>query len=467
MNNALLDIKSRDTERLAIKDSYGTSVRYGDLVKLSEQISSATRKRSVTAVLTSNDAGAAAWVIALIMSGNVPLILSANTEPGLLQKLLDTYRPQYICSKTNCGCEKGEPTLHCHGYNLLATGETPYEVHRDLSHLLPTSGSTGSPKLVRHKYENIEASALNISTFFRLTEDDRALMVLPLHYTMGLSIVFSHLKAGATVLITDRSITEPEFWKFLKEEEATSFTGVPFSYEILDRLRFTRMRLPHLTLLTQGGGKMPEALNLKFAEYCIANGKRWVATYGMSEGTARMAWLPEEYSLAKAGSIGIAVPNGRLSLRNEEGIEIEESPAMGELCYEGGNVTMGYALSITDLEKGDERNGFLATGDIARRDADGFYYIVGRKGRFLKLYGNRVGLDDCENILRNALNGEIACTGTDNCLISYVTEEKEVEKTKHILMESLHLPANCIEVRYIASIPKSEAGKVLYSQLNI
>ena len=122
---------------------------------------------------------------------------------------------------------------------LLCTGMEPCRVHDDLSHLLPTSGSTGSPKLVRHKYENIEAAALNISTFFGLTSSDRPLLVLPLYYTMGLSVVFSHLYVGATILITHQSMTDKAFWSFMKEQRATSFTGVPYSFEILNLMRFS------------------------------------------------------------------------------------------------------------------------------------------------------------------------------------------------------------------------------------
>lgn len=455
----LLDLGKQSPEKVAAIDSYGNRLTYGEMLKLSSRIHSEVGSRCLFFILTKNDVGGIAWVMATILSGNVPLILSANTEPQLLQNLIDTYRPQYICEPSgNADCE--------YGYSMATTGEDKCDLHPELSHLLPTSGSTGSPKLVRHKYGNIEAAGLNISTFFRLTENDRPLMVLPLHYTMGLSMVFSHLKVGATILITDKNMTDPAFWKFLKEERATSFTGVPFSYEILDKMRFTRMKLPDLTLLTQGGGKMPAELNLKFAEYCRDNGKRWVATYGQSEGTARMAWLPEEYAISKMGSIGIAVPNGRLSLRDVDGKEITESPATGEMCYEGKNVTMGYARCREDLALGDERHGFLPTGDIAYRDADGFYFIKGRMKRFLKIFGNRIGLDECDQIVKGAVSCECACTGNDSLLIVYLTDANESEKAKAALVEAVHLPANVIEVRFIEALPKNETGKILFSKLN-
>lgn len=456
----LLGLDKQNPEAMIAKDSYGNCLTYGGIIELANQIEHNVNPRSLFFILTRNDVGGIAWVMATILSGNVPLILSANTDPQLLRNLIDTYQAQYICRPS-------ESHENLYGYSLTDTGTGKCEMHPELSHLLPTSGSTGSPKLVRHNYDNIEATALNISTFFELSPEDRPLMVLPLHYTMGLSMVFSHLKVGATILITDLSMTDPRFWKFMKEERATSFTGVPFSYEILDKMRFTRMNLPDLTLLTQGGGKMPPELNLKFAEYCRENGKKWIATYGQSEGTARMAWLPPEYAISKMGSIGIAVPNGKLSLRNSDGEEIMESPATGEMCYEGKNVTMGYARCREDLVLGDEWHGFLPTGDIAYRDEDGFYFILGRIGRFLKIFGNRIGLDECEQIVRAAVSCECACTGNDNRLIVYITLQADADKAKTALTDATHLPANVIEIRVIETLPKNEAGKILYAKLKM
>lgn len=461
----LLGLDKINPDSIAAKDTYGRILTYGQIITLAEAIEHSVAPRSLFFILTKNDIGGIAWVMATILSGNVPLILSSHTEASLLTNLTETYLPQYICAPTEEN-RQGEEIGNLFGYRVTDTGTPPVRMFNELSHLLPTSGSTGSPKLVRHKYDNIEAAGLNISTFFGLTDTDRPLMVLPLHYTMGLSMVFSHLKVGATILITDLSMTDPRFWKFIKEEEATSFTGVPFSYEILDKMRFTRMKLPCLTLLTQGGGKMPNELNLKFAEYCRDNGKKWIATYGQSEGTARMAWLPPEFAISKMGSIGIAVPNGRLSLRNSDGSFITESPATGEMCYAGRNVTMGYARCREDLALGDERNGFLPTGDIAYRDADGFYFIRGRMGRFLKIYGNRIGLDECEQIVKSAVTCECACTGNDDRLIVYLTDGNQAEKAKVAIVEAVRLPANVIYIRPITSLPKNEAGKILYSKLN-
>jgi len=461
----LLDLDIRNPEVLAAIDSYGHKLSYGDIVALGRLLRGVLPARSLMFLLTENNTGGIAWVMASLISGHVPLILNAHIDKTLLDSLIVTYDPGFVCRPEDMDISFGEEKISDKGYVLERTSASHCEMNPALSHLLPTSGSTGSPKLVRHKYDNIEAAALNISTFFSLSAEDRPLMVLPLYYTMGLSMVFSHLRVGATILITNLKMTDPGFWRFLKEERATSFTGVPFSYEILDKMRFMRMKLPDLTLLTQGGGKMSKELNLKFVEYCRDNGKRWVATYGQSEGTARMAWLPEEYAISKLGSIGVAVPNGELSLRDTEGNEIKESPAMGEMCYRGQNVTMGYARCREDLLLGDERNGFLPTGDIAYRDEDGFYFIKGRMGRFLKIFGNRIGLDECEHILKSTVTCECACTGTDDKLIVYLTDISQRENALAVLLRSIKLPANVIDVREIGSLPKNEAGKTLYAQL--
>lgn len=463
----ILNIDRQPSEKLATIDANASSLSYGELCSFAKEVSSYMSPRSLVFMMTENTVGGVAWIIGLLESGNVPLVLNAHTEEELFANMMDLYRPAYLCVPAgNSLTGKYESVKEAYGYVLLSTGNEPCPMHEDLSHLLPTSGSTGSPKLVRHKYENIDAAALNISTFFELTPEDRPLLVLPLYYTMGLSIVFSHLYAGATILITNQNMTDRVFWAFIKEQKATSFTGVPYSYEILNLMRFFRMDLPDLKLLTQGGGKMPKALNLKFAEYCRDNGKKWIATYGQSEGTARMAWLPAEYAVDKVGSIGKAVPNGELSLVDMDGNLITEPNVQGEMCYRGKNVTMGYARKREDLMLGDERHGYMKTGDLAYRDEDGCYYIVGRMGRFLKLFGMRIGLDECEQIIKAKYPVECACTGTDEKMFVYITDESLTAGVKDELVAKTKLVATAFEIRVIPAIPKNEAGKVLYSKLN-
>ena len=463
----ILGLQNIDQQRVAAIDSNGNMLYYADITTLSQQITMRIKERALCFLLVENNIGGIVWVMSMLNSQKlIPLILNIKTDSGLYQQLLETYQPTYICAPNHISIE-GQTIDAKFDYTLTKVSDTICPIHSDLSHLLPTSGSTGSPKLVRHKYNNIEAAGLNISTFFELKPTDRPLMVLPLYYTMGLSMVFSHLRVGATVLITGLSMTDPNFWKFLKEQQATSFTGVPYSFQILNLMRFFRMDLPHLELLTQGGGKMPTDLNQKFAEYCRDNGKRWIATYGQSECTARMAYLPAKWALDKVGSIGIAVPNGELSLIDTNGNPITSPHTEGEMCYRGKNVTMGYAREKADLALGDERNGYIRTGDLAYFDEDGCYYIVGRMGRFLKLFGMRVGLDECEQIVQTDCGIECACVGTDEKMIVYITNADKQNEVKDTLVQKTHIVATSFDIRVIPEIPKNEAGKKLYSKLSI
>ena len=464
----ILNLDKWQHEAVAAIDAQGGQLTYGGLRDFAIQAGMLMPARSLFFLLVENNVGGIAWTIGNICAGNVPLILNAHLDEGLYKSLFELYQPPFVCvPEAMAERFDYEVVSTCFGYTLMKTGCEVCPLHEDLSHLLPTSGSTGSPKLVRHQYANIEAAALNISTFFELTEKDRPLMVLPLYYTMGLSMVFSHLYVGATILITNQSMTDRNFWRFMKEEHATSFTGVPYSYEILNLMRFFRMDLPDLTLLTQGGGRMTKELNLKFAEYCRDNGKRWIATYGQSECTARMAWLPAKWAVEKVGSIGIAVPNAELSLIDMDGQPITTPHTEGEMCYRGKNVTMGYARKRDDLLLGDERHGFIRTGDLAYFDEDGCYYIAGRMGRFLKLFGMRVGLDECERIVKGAFPGlECACVGTDEKMLVYLTDEHYKAQVKEELVNRLKLVATSFEVRIIPAIPKNEAGKILYAKLD-
>ena len=462
----ILNLDKHFPESMAVIDSCGGQLSYGEILAFSESLKLSVPERSLVFVMTENNAGGVAWIIGCIAAGKVPLILNAHMDKELYSHLFDVYRPEYVCVPQSVDIQFEEKTLSRYGYTLYMTGCASAFMYDGLSHLLPTSGSTGSPKLVRHKYENIEAAALNISTFFQLKASERPLLVLPLYYTMGLSVVFSHMYVGATILITGLSMTDRQFWSFIKEYRATSFTGVPYSFEILNMMRFFRMDLPDLTLLTQGGGKLSYQLNLKFAEYCRDNGKRWIATYGQSEGTARMAYLPPEYAISKCGSIGRAVPNGELSLIDSEGRLIETPNTEGEMCYRGKNVTLGYARKQEDLLLGDERHGFMRTGDLAYRDEDGCYYIVGRMGRFLKLYGMRIGLDECEQIIKAKYPIECACVGTDEKMTVYITRPEFAVLVKERLVDKTKLVASAFEVKVVDSIPKSEAGKILYSKLS-
>ena len=291
-------------------------------------------------------------------------------------------------------------------------------------------------------------------------------MTLPMNYTYGLSILNSHLFVGATVLVTDKGLMQKEFWQFFREQGATSFGGVPYTYEMLDRLRFFRMKLPSLRTMTQAGGKLTPELHRKFAEYAEANGKRFVVMYGQCEATARMGYLPADKAVEKCGSMGIAIPGGRFRLADADGNEIIRPYMTGELVYEGANVTLGYAERGEDLAKGDERHGILETGDMAQFDEDGFYYIVGRKKRFLKIYGNRVNLDEIDRLVKGRYGDmDFASAGVDDHMYLFVTNASAAEDVRRYVVEKTGLNPVAFQTIALDTIPRNDSGKTLYKEL--
>lgn len=455
-----LDLDKKNRLKVAAVDDSGEQVTYGELCDFSAEFSRHIPARSLVFLLSENRIGSLLGYVAMLSNRVVPLIFSANTEESLFTHLRDLYQPEYLWLPDEKREEAGYPTVFsANGYSLVKTGFSPKDLYEELSLLLPTSGSTGSPKLVRHSYRNIESNADNVRRLFGLTPDEKAMAILPMHYTMGLSVIASHLLSGATLLLSGRSLLDRGFWTMLKE--ATSFTGVPYSYEILLKMRFTRMDLPNLKTITQGGGKLTPEMFRKLAQYAADTGKRFIATYGQSECTARMAYLPPELALEKTCSIGFAEPGGKLSIIDESGNESFEGEATGEMVFRGENVTLGYATCIEDLAKADENHGVMHTGDLARRDADGCYFIVGRLKRFLKIFGLRIGLDEVENLIKTEFKCDCYCKGTDEKLVVLVTDAALAPVLPAFIEEKTHLFHQNIEVRVVDAILRNEAGKVI------
>ncbi len=453
-----LDLDQKPKDKVAAIDDSGRSITYGEICDFTQEFAKQLPQRSLIFLLSENRIGSLLGYTAALSNHIVPLIISAATEEGLYNHLFELYQPEYLWMP-QAKAEGQQIVFSTWDYCLVRTGNIHASMYDELSLLLPTSGSTGSPKLVRHNYRNIEANADNVRRLFKLDGNEKAMAILPMHYTMGLSVIASHLLAGSTLLLSGRSLLDKGFWATLKE--ATSFTGVPYSYEILTKMRFTRMDLPNLKVITQGGGKLTEAMWITLAQYAADKGKQFIATYGQSECTARMAYLPPEFALEKVCSIGVAEPGGQLSIVDDSGNETFEGEAQGEMVYRGENVTLGYATCREDLLKGDENHGVMHTGDLARRDADGCYFIIGRLKRFLKIYGLRIGLDEVERMIKAEYRIDCYCKGDDEKLVVLVTDAKLQEVLPAFIEEKTHLFHQRIEVQVVKEILRNEAGKVI------
>ena len=455
---------------IALISDLGERLTYAELQTENEKLAAHIEGRCLVFTLCNNSVGSVVGYTTFIQNNIVPLLLNAHLEDGLLNNLLSLYKPAYVWVPS--GMIKKSENFTCvyeaWNYCLLKTNyDNAYPLFDELCLLLTTSGSTGSPKLVRQSYTNVLTNAQQIVEYLELDATERPVTTLPMNYTYGLSIINSNLLVGATILLTDKGLMQREFWKFMKDEQATSFGGVPYTYEMLDKLRFTRMDLPALRTLTQAGGKLSPELHKKMAEYARDKGKHFVVMYGACEATARMGYLPYDHSLEKYGSCGIPIPGGKFTLMDADDKPIDDVRVTGELVYEGPNVTLGYAECGEDLIKGDERNGVLATGDMAQRDENGFYFIVGRMKRFLKIFGNRVNLDEVERLIKAEFEGlDCSSTGVDDHMHIFITDESMSDTVRQFIVRKTGLNYTAFTVVYIQSIPRNDSGKVLYSELN-
>lgn len=459
-----IEIYSKSTAIITEKNE---TISYNELLQDADELNSKINKRCLVFSVCENCYESILGYVGFLRGRIVSVMVNDGVDQELFQNLLNLYKPKYIwLSKEKAKSFDNFIEAHSkRNYVLLKTKyDIDYTLNDELALLLTTSGSTGSPKLVRQSYKNIASNANAIAEYLSITNLDRPITTLPMSYTYGLSIINSHLLKGASIIITNKTLMDKEFWTLLKSNKATTFGGVPYTYEMLKKLRFERMDLPSLQVLTQAGGKLSPDISKEFATICDNKGIKFVVMYGQTEATARMSYLPPKYSISKAGSIGIAIPGGEFSLRDDEGNIIKKSETVGELIYKGCNVTLGYAESRKDLSKGDENKGKLITGDMAKRDIDGFYYIVGRKKRFLKLFGSRVNLDEMEQLLKRE-GFDCICTGVDDNLKIYITDEKSLTDVKNYVMEHIGINPAGFKVFHIEVIPRNEAGKILYSAL--
>lgn len=449
----------------AISDT-GDVLTYAELQQLCCDITAKMTTRGLVFCMCGNSLGALAGYVACVYAHQPAVMLDGNKDTESVLTLQQAYMPRYMwVSEQRMGDFGDCSTIFSYSGYVLLEFETPKaDYNPELQLLLTTSGSTGSPKLVRLTQKNLLSNAESIAEYLNITADERPITSLPMYYSYGLSVINSHLIKGATILLTDKGVMQKEFWAFAKEEKATSFAGVPYTYEMLRRLRIFRMDLPALTTFTQAGGKLKAELVKEFIEESRKVNKRFIVMYGQTEATARMSYLPEAVALEKYASIGIAIPGGQFALVAQDGSPILEPDTEGELVYTGANVSMGYAECAADLALGDENQGTLHTGDLAKRDTDGYYYITGRLKRFVKVWGNRCNLDAVEQICKT-VTMNCACTGVDDKITIYVTEEGHNAAILEKLTAKTGFNMRAFEIRVIPDIPKNESGKVQYAEL--
>lgn len=458
-----------DNSIALVDDSTGRDLTYNELSdycdKISARIQSSEKK--LVFLFCDNSTNSITAYLSILRSGNAVFLANSAMDDSLKKNLITIYEPEIIFSINDLDFltnYKQEAINEKISFYRKENFENNLTVHKDLAVLLSTSGTTGSPKLVRLSYKNIQSNAEAIAEYLDINESEKPITSLPISYSFGLSVINSHLQKCASIVCSNKSMVMRDFWNTFNQNKCTSFSGVPYSYQLLKRLKFDTMEIPTLKMMTQAGGRLSEELIEYFYESSLKKNIKFFVMYGQTEATARISYLQPEKLGEKTGSIGIPIPRGEIKIFYN-GKEISNSGKVGELVYYGDNVMMGYAESRNDLTKGDELAGILHTGDLAFKDEDGFYFINGRMKRFIKLFGLRVNLDEIERLIENEYGCAAACFGNDD-MLKVLLQSSNVnlaDDVKRKIISTYKIHHSLVKVYCTDSIPITPSGKKDYN----
>ena len=452
---------------VALIESNGSILTYSDLYKNVSEFTTFFDDKHLVFIIGENNFATIVCYLSAVESGMVPLLLGSMINQNQLNNLIDVYKPKYIFQKESRPLNDLNLLSSFGEYGLFIRSKSKsIKLHPNLALLLTTSGSTGSPKLVRLTKKNLISNAKSISEYLDIDSDDRAITSLPYNYSYGLSVINTHLSSGGSLVLTNASMMEGNFWQLINKYSVTSLAGVPYNYEMILRLGIDRLEIPSIKKMTQAGGKLSFDKIKKISTTLQKKNIRFYSMYGQTEATARISYLPPEDINNKPGSIGKAIPNGKLWIENKDGELIDQIDSVGELIYSGENVSMGYAKSINDLELGDMNKGILRTGDLAKFDSDGYYYIEGSANRFVKIFGNRISLDSIEEIIINK-GFESAATGYDDKLLIYVIHNNNLltDLLRSDISAEIGINQTAIQINAVSEFPRLNNGKINYNGL--
>jgi long-chain acyl-CoA synthetase len=430
------------------------SIKGADLVALVDVYLKITniRKYKIALLVCDNTLGWLIIYLACLKAQVVPILIPKNSENSYLNMLASKFKANLIIDST---IYDEIFDSKCVSKTCLIKEDVCNYINSKIAIVLTTSGSTGSPKCVLLSKKNITSNAKAISDYLGLLTDDVGLVQLPTSYSYGLSIVNSHLAAGSAIHLTNMSLFDANFLPSIDKHRITNISGVPSSYEMIFRIGLIKKKFESLRFLTQAGGNLGLKYKKIFNRYCLDNGLDFYVMYGQTEAGPRIAYVPPASLNDNFDCIGIPIPGGALSIDSDT----------GELVYEGPNVMLGYAENFEDLARGDVNKGILKTGDIAVQGSNGFFKIVGRLKRIIKVTGIRYNLDDLERQLSEGFEKKVFTCGLDEKL-SIIIEGPPMESiSPGKVSKMIGIHKTKFKVLFAPEIPILPSGKVDYSEL--
>lgn len=450
--------RSKEQDRRTCLIAADRNITYHELFDKADQLFEGI-DRGLVAILCDKSFETITSYIGALRNNLVPFLLDEKIKPMALNSCLSAYAPRYIFANKTIEPSGYQP-IKILGQHALFKRDSieNIELNDKLALLLPTSGSTGDPKCVRLSQKNISTCTHAIVDYLGLQSQHISVSLLPFHYSYGLSVLHNTMHTRASLLLTDLSVLDRPFWALMEKHRVTELSAVPTIFEMIRRMRLSDIVLANLRCVTQAGGKLDPKLTKHFHELFSASDILYFTMYGQTEAGPRISYVPPQHGAKKLGSVGIPINCGSVSLHQDHE-DVEE----GELIYEGPNVCLGYATNAKDLALGDEFNGVLATGDIAKVDNDGFIYLIGRLKRFVKLQGVSVNLDHVESTIKTA-GIDCMVVGADNSLLICFSGDKH-EKITEIIGTNFNFHPSHIKLHQLPELPNTSSGKPNYAEL--
>jgi long-chain acyl-CoA synthetase len=455
-------------KKIAIIDSVYSNLTYKQILKETDKIKKKIKKRSLVLIISENSLGSLLAYIFCIINNHVGIIVDSKTEKKNILKIFKSYQPQYtFLSKKNIFILQKvcfEKYTFFDQSLMKNKSNKKININKDLSLLLSTSGSMGSIKFVKLSKNNLKHNTDSIISYLKINKKDSAITSLPISYSYMISIINTHFEVGGSIVISKYSLIEKEFWKIFRKSKITSFNGVPYSYEILQKIGFKNIRIDTLKYLTHAGGKIENDRLKKINKFCKKNKLEFFSMYGQTEASPRISYLKPEFSEKKIGSIGKGIPGIKILLLDDSGKEILEPFVEGQIICKGKNVFMGYSKNLNDLKEPNEESYELKTGDLGYFDKDGFFYISSRLSKIAKIFGYRVDIGELESRM-NTKGYKIACLSDDKKIFIFFEKNYNKIKLINVISKITNLNIRSFELIKLKYFPRTLNNKISYNEL--
>ncbi|ROP35016.1 AMP-binding protein [Saccharothrix texasensis] len=468
MPSAMLDLVTHEEappRSPAVHLLGGRTLSYDELAELVREVERSLRHDTKALVLCAGDRDLPTLLayLAALRLGHAVAFLPASAE------ILAAYQPEFVVPGpaggthlADLGYLPDEQVGRSHVFRRRSTGPAG-DIFPDTALLLSTSGTTGSPKAVRLSYDGVADNSDAIARALRITAAERAPTTLPITHAYGLSVLNSHLRSGAGIVLSDRTPLSLAMWDHLTRAGATSFAAVPTTYAAFGPAHLNLLERSEIRTMTQSGARLGDELTMRLVRMMQRRQGRFFPMYGQTEATSRITCLDPAALPDRLGSVGKAVAGGVITIAPAEAHH-RAAPGEGAVHYRGPGVMLGYATGRDDLARGPEVD-VLDTGDLGYL-RDGYLYLTGRTKRIVKVLGVRTSLDDLERVVERSDHPSAVVRGDDDVVYLFGAGDPDVhEQQRRRVAEVLGVPSRHVAVRHVDRLPQTPGGKVDYRAL--